>query len=347
MDANRRKSQNITIYDIAKELDVSVSTVSRVLNGFEYVKESTRRRVLETAERLGYVANVQARSLAGGRSNIIGVVVPRINNSYFSLVVSSIDDELTKAGLNLLLYTTHRHTGNEDHYVRTITTGMTDGLILVVPIASASYLNILQKHQFPYVIIDHHDPTDKSCVVSATNWQGAYDAVTHLLELGHQRIACVTGLMTLSSSRERLAGYKAALTDHGTAIHAEYIIEGDYWEPQGYEAGKKLLALPKRPTAIFAANDFTAFGVMRAVWEFGLSIPQDISIVGFDDVSQAPFTRPPLTTVHQPLEQMGRAATKLLLSLLENPSHPPEYIEFPTQLIIRESSSQPPHESGI
>ncbi len=341
MGTSRRKSQNATIYDIAEELGISVSTVSRVLNGFEHVRASTRQRVLEAAERMGYVANVQARSLAGGRSNMIGVVVPGVDNSYINAILSGIDDELARANLNLILYTTHRENRREAEYVRAVANGMTDGLILVVPLARTSYLDALREQHFPYVIVDQNDPTNESWTIQSTNWEGAYDATRYLIELGHRRIGFITGLKALSSSLERLEGYKAALRDHGIPIMDSYIIEGDFWEPQGYEAGRKFLGMSQRPTAIFASNDLMAFGVLRAVWERGLSVPQDMSIVGFDDVPQAAYVHPALTTVQQPLEQMGRIAARKVIDLIAHPGLPCERITLTTQLVIRQSCQSP------
>lgn len=329
--------QKVTIYDIAEASGVSYSTVSRVLNGFEFVRETTREKVLAAAERLGYVANIQARSLAGGKSNVIGVLVPRINNSYITEIVAGIDDELGAANLNLMLYTTHRRAGKETHYVETIASGMADGLLLVVPLTPDSYLAALRARQFPYVLVDQHDSHNASYEVIATNYQGAYDATRYLIELGHRRIAFITGLSELYSTHERLRGYRAALDQAGIPFNPAYVAEGDFWKDAAYRATTALLALPQRPTAIFAANDLTAIGAMNALSDHDLSVPGDMSIVGFDDIAQARFTIPRLTTVRQPLEQMGRSAVALLLEQLRHPERPPRRITLTTDLIVRDS----------
>ncbi|GAB4515257.1 MAG: substrate-binding domain-containing protein [Anaerolineae bacterium] len=342
MSGRESNNHNVTIYDIARESGVSYSTVSRVLNGFEYVKDVTRERVLAAAERLGYVANLQARSLAGGKSNVIGLLVPKIDNSYITEIVAGIDDELANNDLNLMMYTTHRHSGKEKQFVNTILGSMTDGLLLLVPLATGTYVQALRERQFPYVLIDQHDSESESSEVLATNYQGAYEATSYLIQLGHQRIAFITGLVELYSTHERLAGYKAALRENGLSFYPEYVVRGDFWEIEAYRATQELLALPNRPTAIFAANDLTAMGAMNALRDHHLSVPEDMSIIGFDDISSAALTNPRLTTVRQPLEQMGRSAVELLLEQIRNPERPKRRVTLATELIVR-GSCQPLH----
>jgi LacI family transcriptional regulator, galactose operon repressor len=334
---NRQKTHSITIFDIAREAGVSYSTVSRVLNGYEYVKESTRQRVTEAADRLGYVANAQARSLAGGSSRIIGVLVPGLDNGYIGEIVRGIDNELARVNYDLMMYTTHRQRGKESTYVSTITNGLTEGLLLIVPLIPTHYLDALQKRGFPYVLIDQMDSSGKSSILDSTNWQGAYDATRYLIELGHRRIGFITGLMGIHSAVDRLEGYKTALADHNVPLVDELIVEGDYWHPGGYAAAQRFLDLPQIPSAIFASNDLEAIGAMEAIRERGLQIPEDISIIGFDDIPQVSIVYPKLTTVRQPLEQMGRLAARLLLEQIENPDRPPRRITLATQLIIRDS----------
>lgn len=341
MQKDNKKFRTPTIIDVARESGVSYSTVSRALTGYAFVKPSTRDKVLRAAEKLGYVPNQQARSLAGGRSNLIGVLVPNLGNGYISEIIRGVDEQLAESNYNLILYTTHRHRGKESSYVATIMNGAADGLLLVVPLTSTTYLDTLRKQNFPYVLIDQLDRQDKSAIVRATNWQGAYDATSYLIQLGHRRIGIITGLMELTSATERLDGYRAALNDHQVPILDELISEGDFWERGGYRAAQKLLDLPQLPTAIFASNDLSAFGAMEAIRERGLRIPEDISIVGFDDIPQAPYTYPRLTTVHQPLNQMGRTAVTMLLDLIENPGAGNQQITVTTRLIIRDSC-QPP-----
>jgi len=343
METNRKTSRNITIMDVAKESGVSYSTVSRVLNGFDFVKESTREKVLAVAERLGYVANLQARSLAGGKTRVIGLLVPGLDNGYIGEIVRGIDEEVAKTNYDLMLYTTRRRVGREALYINAISNNLSDGMILIVPLVAREYLEALREHNFPYVLVDQADPLMRSVTVDCTNWQGAYDATKYLIELGHRRIAFVTGLKAIQSAVDRLEGYKAALRDYDIALDETLVVEGDYVNPSGYQAAERLLQLSPRPTAIFASNDLMALGAMQAILEQGLHIPQDISLIGFDDIPQASMVHPQLTTVRQPLDQMGRIAVRLLLDQIEQPETPelPERaarrVTLATRLIERES----------
>lgn len=331
------RSRKVTIMDVAREAGVSYSTVSRVLNGFELVKPATRQRVQNVAERLGYVANLQARSLAGGRSRVIGLLVPGLETSFIGEVIRGVDEEIAHAQYDLMLYTTHRNRGKEAAYVNTIVNGLADGLLLIVPLMPAAFLKVLPSHQYPYVLVDQADPSGKGGVVDATNWQGAYEATRYLISIGHRRIGFITGQMQLSSAVDRLQGYRDALRDYQVNSDESLVVTGDFQQSSGYIGASQLLDLPDRPTAIFASNDLTAFGAMEAIQERGLRIPDDISIVGFDDVPQAVMTHPKLTTVRQPLAQMGRIAARMLLELIENPELSPSSVTLATELIIRDS----------
>jgi LacI family transcriptional regulator len=333
-----KKRRGVTIMDVARASGVSYATVSRVLSGYEFVRESTRNRVMEAVKHLGYVANLQARSLAGGRSRIIGLLVPNLDNSYVGTITRGIDQELERANYDLMLYTSHRHPGNESFYVSAIANGLTEGLLLVAPLVPTTYLDALRAQNYPYVLIDQADTTENSSVVEATNWQGAYEATRYLSQLDHTRIAFITGALAVRSAVERLRGYKAALADCNIPVREELVVEGDYQQQTGYETTKCLLqSVCPPPTAIFAANDLSAFGAMDAARECGLRIPDDISIIGFDDIPQASLVYPKLTTVRQPLEQMGRVAVKMLLERIEDRSRPPQRVTLATQLVIRDS----------
>ena len=204
-----------------------------------------------------------------------------------------------------------------------------------------AYLKTLHLSHIPYVLIDHRGISDEASAVTAANRQGGYTATQYLIELGHRRIGHITGALDQGCALDRLAGYKTALGDHGIANNPELVQEGDFFQPQGYAGAKALLDLPTPPTAIFAANDVMAFGAMEAIRERGLRIPQDISIVSFDDIPEAVNVHPPLTTVKQPLEEMGRIATRMLLEYIKDPESPIERVELPTELVIRQSCCPP------
>ena len=337
------KSSNakVTIVEVAAQAGVSFGTVSRVINNDVHVKKETRERVLETMQRLGFVANRQARSLAGGKSNSIGVLVPDLGTGYIGEIIRGIDAELSLTGLDLILYTTHRTASKEANYVTNFATGMVDGLLLVLPRSPADFIGNLTQRKFPFILIDHQGAGRDCPAVGATNWQGGYNATEYLISLGHRRIGFITGSMDLGCAVDRLAGYRSALrTDHISEA-PELVYEGNFFQPDGYAGASALLDLPEPPTAIFASNDVMAMGVMDAVRNRGLRIPEDVSIIGFDDIPQASLVHPALTTVSQPLEKMGSVATQMLLDLLNHPEKEADRIELPTQLIVRESCTSP------
>jgi LacI family transcriptional regulator, galactose operon repressor len=336
-----RTTDRITIEDVAREADVSYATVSRVINSKGYVSGETRERVMAAVARTGYVVNRQARGLAGGRSQVVGLVVPDLDTSYIGEIVRGIDEELAAMSYDLMLYTTHQRKHRESAFVATLTAGLADGLLLVLPTDPNSYLDSFQHRGFPYVLIDHCGGYEQGPSIGGTNRQGAFDATNYLIGLGHRRIGFVTGTMTMGCAVDRLDGYRAALAANGLTLDSTLIVEGDFHQHRGYESARELLALSDPPTAIFASNDVSAFGVMEAVRDAGYRIGEDISVVGFDDIPTATNVHPRLTTVRQPLEEMGRRATRMLLELIENPEQAVERVELPTELVIRDSCRSP------
>ena len=333
-----KSDSNVTIIDVAREAGVSNSTVSRVVNNSDLVKPETREKVLNAMMRLGYVVNQQARSLRGGRSQVVGLLVPDVGNSYIGEIIRGIDTELAANQYDLMLYTTHRRKTKESTYVATITRGLTDGLLLLLPTNVQAYMDSLQAQQFPHVLIDYQAvDNSQTSTIQSTNWQGAYDATQYLIGLGHRRIGYIIGLKEMQCSLDRLDGYRAALANHNIPFDPALIYEGDFYLPEGFEAASTFLDLPSPPTAIFAANDLSALGVMEAVRNRGLRIPEDISVIGFDDIPEAVQVHPNLTTVRQPLEDMGRLAVRLLLKQLGNSDMCGERVELPTELIVRDS----------
>ncbi len=341
MDFDKQMNSRITIVDVAKQAGVSFGTVSRVINNDVHVKKETRERVVETMERLGFVANRQARSLAGGKSNSIGVLVPDLGTGYIGEIIRGIDAELSLTDLDLILYTTHRTASKETNYVTNLATGMVDGLLLVLPRSPADFIGNLTQSKFPFVLIDHQGAGRDCPSVGAANWQGGYNATEYLTNLGHTRIGFITGSMDLGCAVDRLDGYRSALRTYHIPDAPELIYEGDFFQPDGYSGAQAMLDLPEPPTAIFASNDVMAMGVMDAVRNRGLRVPDDVSVVGFDDIPQASLVRPALTTINQPLEKMGRVATQMLLDLLKHPEKKADRIELPTHLIVRDSCKSP------
>ena len=331
----------ITIMDVAHEAGVSHATVSRVINNHKSVTPETHERVTLAMTRLGYVANQAARSLAGGRTLAIGVLASDLSNPYVGEIVHGIETALADSPYSLLLYTTQRRKTREAAHVATLTQGLVDGILILVPRNPEAYITALRQRRFPYVLIGSHTPSEDSPGFRADSRQGAYHATRYLIELGHRRIGFIAGPPELESATERLAGYKAALSFAGLPLDEELIQSGDYFQPRGYTCAQALLALAEQPTAIFAANDATAFGAMEAAREQGLRLPEDLSVVGFDDIPQAMHVHPPLTTVRQPLERMGELAATTLLGMLSHPGQSPAPVTLPVELIVRGTSAPP------
>lgn len=336
--ADMQAAGKVTIFDVAEASGVSYGTVSRVINNDPHVRATTRARVMDAIQRLGYVINRQAQNLARGQTHVIGVLVPELGNGYIGEIMRGIDGELDQAGYDLMLFTTHRRAAKEANYVASLVQGAVEGLLLVLPRNPADYLGVLSSRKFPHVLIDHQGVDTHSPAVGATNWQGGFVATEYLVSLGHQRIGFITGSMDLGCSQDRLEGYKAALRAHHLPIHTDLIYEGDFFQSSGLAAANALLDLPEPPSAIFASNDMMAMGAMDAIRHRGLRIPDDVSIVGFDNIPQSAMVFPQLTTIQQPLEQMGRVATQMLLDTLKDPAEPHTRIELPTELIVRNST---------
>jgi LacI family transcriptional regulator len=339
--AHRKTSREVTIVDVAREAGVSYSTVSRVVNNLPSVKSETRAKVLQAMTRMGYQANLQARSLAGGRSNVIGLLVVDLATQYMGEIMYGIEDVLADRQYELMLYTTHRRKTKESAYVNMMARGLADGLLILLPRDPGAYLESLRNRDFPYVLIDYHNRDESDLSVSAANTEGGYQATKHLIDLGHKRIGMITGWMDMVSAQDRLEGYRAALADHGLTADPNLIYEGDFAQASGFEGASHFLSLPDPPTAVFASNDATAVGVVDAARLRGLKVPDDLSIIGFDDIPQAATLSPPLTTISQPLREMGQIATRMLLDRIEDSVRKQSSIVLPTELVLRGSTSRP------
>lgn len=340
--ANTGKSNSrVTIFDVAQAANTSYATVSRVLNNHKNVNHQTRERVLQVIEELGYAANRNARSLAGVQTNMIGLLIHGMDRGYVSELIMSIEDETAAEGYDLVIYSTHRHKHKEVQFVNTLIQGHVDGLLMMPPLNFEAYQNTLCESAVPVVLIDQASKDNTISAVIPTNKQGAYDATNYLIELGHRRIGFITGPMEMGCSIDRLRGYKAALADHGISFDQNLSIGGNFREDDGYEAARQLLNLVPRPTAIIASNDFSAMGAYNAIRDASLLVPDDISLIGFDDIPMASYTNPPLTTVQLPIRQMGQEAVRLLLEQIKNPEQSCSPVHLSTRLMVRESCAAP------
>ena len=331
----------VTINDVAKAAGVSIATVSRVINHYEHVRSELRDQVRAAMIELNYVPNRQARRLVGGKSAVVGLMMASLGGEYNAEILRGIEEALDIVEYDLLLYTTYRRKAKEDYYARMIAKGLADGLIVLVPMVGESYLGVLQEMAYPHVIVDVDYTDGKSWSVGCTNWQGGYDATNYLLQLNHRRIAIVTDLLELSTSSSRLEGYKAALQEYGVAYDPDLVKVIDYVELTTPKPIRKpideLINMADPPTAIFTTGDWTAFNIMEYLRLHNLLVPQDISLIGFDDVPRASSIYPGLTTIHHPLYEIGKTAVRLLLDQIDQSDLPPQHIQLETRLVRRES----------
>ena len=328
----------VTIEDIARHAGVSPSTVSRVLIGSKRVAEAKRARVLAAIEQHQYRPNAVARGLVRGRSMMVGVLVQDIGSPFFARMVDGVEQGLDRGAYRPMLTTTHWRTENQADEVRSLQLLLerrVDGVIVLGGHIADEDLRAIAT-QIPLVVVARRIPGLESQCVYIDNEGGAYRATRYLLGLGHTRIAHIAGTAGHPDATDRLAGYRRALADAGLAIDERLIVDGQFEEESGVAGVEELLTRGERFTAIFAANDQTAYGAMLALFNHGYRIPQDVSLVGFDDQFLSAYTLPPLTTVRQPSIEMGRAAAEGLVRLLEGKE--PMLPRFPTDLVIRKSA---------
>ncbi len=339
--------------DIARLAGVSRSTISKVVNNYSHISEETKRKVLEVVNKYGYVPNASARNLAGKSNKMIGVFITDINHNsknlrviesdYFSPFTTATIDYTDKYNYNILVLVIDKN--REFEKVRKLLYNKTvSGGIFIGAENNVDEIFKLIKSGYKLVIIDQEKIKDrtlgKHIIINSKNMEGAYKATKHLIEYGHQEIAHICGDMNKFSGFKRLEGYKKALNEEGFPIKEEYIVEGDFTEDSGYEAAKKLFSKKNKITSVFASSDTMAIGAMRFIKEIGLKIPDDISIVGYDDIKIAGYISPSLTTIRVSMLEMASIAVKSLIKFIEKDIVYPKYNTVTTDLIIRESSKK-------
>jgi LacI family transcriptional regulator len=331
-----------TLQDVATLAGVSLATVSRVLNGHPDVSDSTRDAVLRVVREHGFSKNRAARALTGGRTSLIGVTVPEVDSSYFAEILSGASEALHEQDMRVVLCPTLHEHEREVVLLDRLMHGTTDGALLLNPSESEDELRTLLNHGYPFVVVEPRTALgDGIPCVTATHSAGATAATEHLLELGHRRIGAILGPPEGLATTERLKGFHAALRAAGIAPDPSLEVPSNFKYDGGEHAAGALLDRPDRPTAIFAFNDEVAVGAMVAARARGLRIPEDLSVVGFDDTLQARLSVPPLTTVRQPLAEIARIAVSLLSRLVENQRVDATRIELHTKLVVRESTGPP------
>jgi len=328
------KKQAVTIQDVAKAAGVSVSTVSRVLNGKVDVSSVTQEHIEETIQQLGYTSNLAARSMRSKRNHLVGLIMPDIAYPFAWEVMKGVNRAIAESEYDLLVYTRgdvrkYGTAAHEQQIVSLLNGSITDGLLIVAPVSEEFFSNA------PIVSVDHLAVRPGYPSVHSTNYEGALEAVRYLLSLGHRRIGFISGRQELISSNRRFQAYHDALAEAGISLDQNLIAPGDYTTATGYTYAKQLLNLPQPPSAIFAANDQSAMGVYQAAQEMNLRIPEDLSLVGFDNIPEAAYLN--LTTVDQFIAEMGYQAAKILFRLIEGETLETKIQQLPTQLVIRGS----------
>jgi LacI family transcriptional regulator len=342
--ATRGGSQRAVIRDIAARAGVSLMTVSRVLNGKPDVAPATRDVVLGYAHELGYIRLRGARGHASRRTGLIALTIPYVRGEgdYFAEIIAGVSDGLYEHDARVVLCPTRHEHDREASLLGHLLHGTTDGGLLIAPSESAEELAALRVQGYPFVVVDPIAPPGEGTVlVTATNTAGGRAATEHLIALGHRRIGVISGPRDWPASVDRLAGYHAALVAAGLPVLPELVVEADFRVSGGEAAAERLLGLPERPTGIFAFNDNMAIGVLRAATRHGLSVPTNVSVVGLDDIEAASLVAPALTTVRQPLQEMGRAAVGLLYRQIEHQRLDAPRLEVSTRLVIRASTASP------
>jgi LacI family transcriptional regulator len=337
----------LTIEEIADLADVSRSTVSRVLNNHPSVRPSVRARVQQVIQDNRYTPRAAARSLASRRTNVVGLLIPRsaatiFSDPFFPHVIQGITETCSNRGYFLLLsmVTVERE---QDFYERVLRGRHVDGLIMMSSDIDDPILPLLIRDDSPLVLVGRHPYLADVSSADVDNRDGAVQAVRHLIELGHRRIATITGPLYMVAAMDRRDGYKQALAEAAIPIRPDLIVESDFTQAGAYGAMHQVLQLAERPTAVFTGSDVMAAGALRALHEVGLRVPEDMALVSFDDLPLASILTPPLTTVHQPLNELGAAAADLLLDRLEQPDdhHQPSHKRLATHLVVRQSSGAP------
>jgi LacI family transcriptional regulator len=341
--------ERVTIRELARRSGVSVGTVSRALNGYADVRPETRERIMRLASELDYTPAAAARSLVTQRSHVIGVFMetgeghPDLQHPFFHEVLGGLKQRVGRAGFDLLLFASERPGGGygRHSYLKRARHHNVDGCALIGLDPDDDEVRRLARGEMPCVAIDMQLEGPLTEVVMSDNEDGAATAVRHLYDLGHRRIATITGMIDSRPGIDRLRGYRAAIQALGLAYRDDYVRYGDFYAESGREQTARLLALDEPPTAIFAAADMMAIGAVRAASEAGLVVPADLSIVGFDDIQLAPHVNPPLTTLRQDKLGLGAAAGDALVARIAGDPERPSLRTLPVELVVRGSTAAP------
>jgi LacI family transcriptional regulator len=337
VDSAKRKGLPPTVRDVAERAGVSAASVSRALSGGRGVRESVRSRILQVAQELSYRPNRAARDLRVRCTRAIGVLIPDIENPFFTSLVCGIEDVLGKTDYSLLLASYNEDPAQEERRLEVFRAEGVCGLIFAASHSPSRLYSDLAKAGVALVAVSRDVSRLPADQVTVANQEGAHAAISHLIQLGHKRIGIINGPLVFTTARDRQAGYELALRESGIAVDETLVIHTDFRQSCGYSAMRQFLQLPTPPTAVFTGSNLLTLGALQAIHEQHLGIPNDIAIVGFDDLPWAMSLRPPLTTVAQPAFDVGRTAAELLVARVREPGLPRRQVVLETELIVRSS----------
>ncbi len=334
-----------TLKQIAEATHLSVTIVSQVLNNVDCrVSKENRQLILDTAEKMNYRRNRMAVGLVKGSASTIGLAISDIRNNYFSMLAKGVEEECKKNGWNVILCNSNDSHETDMVNLRMLADAGVSGVVFGMASESTAEMaeeciEFLERSRIPYLLVDRYIDTNTGGIVSVDHVKGGYLATKYLLSKGHKRIVCVTGPSNLIDSQKRLQGYSDALSEYGIKSDADMVMAGKYTFESGLAAAKQILERKERPDAIFAFNDMMAIGVIKQLMESGVRVPEDVSVIGYDDIFMDPYLEVPLTTIRQPAEQMGKAAADQLINGAITYKNNQERILFDPILVERASVS--------
>jgi LacI family transcriptional regulator len=329
---------NITIYDVAREANVSMATVSRVVNGNPNVKPTTRKKVQATIERLGYRPNAVARGLASKKTTTVGAIIPDISSIFFSELARGIEDIARMYKYNIILSNSDQNKENELKLINTMFEKQVDGILFMGGTITEEHINQFNTANVPVVLASTYDDTQSIAAVNIDYEAAAYEATKYLIEKGDKHPAFVSGTLETTVDQYKYNGYKRALEEASITLNEDLIVKGDYSYESGLDAVKQLAELGKLPTAIFVAADEMALGVIHGVQDSGLKVPEDVQVFGFDNTRLATMVRPTLSTVVQPMYDIGAVAMRLLTKYMNKEEVTEKNVTLPHRIEVRDST---------
>lgn len=333
----------VTLKEIAKQANVSRMTVSRVFSGSHKVSQEKQELIKRIASEMGYHPDLIARSLSCRKSMTIGVFMPKTKNAfldiYIAQILSGITDVLQDNDYRIMFFPFNYNESQEDLYYSIANSRLVDGIILLKTRIDDPGIARLAKSDFPFVLINHKKYADKYNFVDARNVEGSILAIEHFYRLGHRKVAFIAGTMNETNAIDRFRGYKDALKEFGLPYKKEWIINGEFSKDRAFQESAKLFELKSRPTAVFCSDDYMAIGLMEQLKLRGMRVPEDVSVIGFDDIELASYVKPALTTISQPMYQIGKRSAELLFDLINGTKKPPVYELLDVKLVVRDSTA--------